>query len=486
MNLEASRPDSTPDFAEPIPDRDLDWTWPAADALTDDSIARSTLQTCSELGSQRIRLINIRPGSSDDTIECDTKVCFLSDTGEYTAISYTWGCPVERRQINMDNQPRLVTVNLWRFLWQARRLPKQFTGWLWIDALSIQQSDPWEKLEQVKLLSTIFAGATGAVVWLGPAYGNSDRAMKCLGTQKTKSSRWRAPRSVWASPTSSAMLELCERPYWIRLWVYQELKASQTTAILCGSQWVLLDSLESLMHDNHDERVKAKMQALRKSSAGEMLRLTHASMDRSLRAMLDSTSHLRCTDPRDKVYAILNVVSSGHQDIEANYTRTLPNLVNRILRNMHASKKPQSLMDVSWQCSLLGTVFDMSESLIYTTEAEAPTECLYPVLVLSFVNLWRGRTLCAETMENYRRSTLPFDKIDLVLQDVGSWCKHHNHQEIARLVRQELPGRLHLVEPELELNDREMLLRSGSEEDLKTIRLCEEMGKILKSFESIC
>ena len=102
MNLDVGRPDGTADFAEPIPDQDSDWTWPAADTFTDDSIARRTLQTCAQLGSQRIRIIRIRPGSSRDVIECDTKVCFLDEAGDYTALSYTWGFPVERCQIVVD------------------------------------------------------------------------------------------------------------------------------------------------------------------------------------------------------------------------------------------------------------------------------------------------------------------------------------------------------------------------------------------------
>lgn len=128
MNLDVGRPDGTPDFAEPIPDQDSDWTWPAADTFTDGSIARRTVQTCSELGSQRIRLIKIRPGRANHMIECETKVCFLSEAGHYNALSYAWGSPVRRCQIVVDEQPRLVTVNLWRFLQQARNLANRFSG----------------------------------------------------------------------------------------------------------------------------------------------------------------------------------------------------------------------------------------------------------------------------------------------------------------------------------------------------------------------
>lgn len=440
MDLDPGRFSGTSDYAEPIPDQDLDWTWPAADTFTDDSIAQRTFQTCSELGSQRIRLIKIRPGRPRDTIECDTKVCFLSEAGEYTALSYTWGIPVERCQIVVDEQPRMVTVNLCRFLWQARQLPNRFSGWLWIDALSIQQSDPWEKLEQVKLLSAIFARATDAVVWLGPAYGNSDRAMKALTAQRTKQPRWKAPRSVWASPVSSAMLELCERPYWSRLWVFQELKASQTTAILCGNSCVHLGSLESLMYDDHDERVKVKAQALQSSPAAMLLRLIHASMDGSLRAMLNSTNRLRCTDPRDKVYAILNVVSSGHQGIEADYTVTLPDLMNQILRNMHAAQTPEHLWDVDMQCRDLEATFDMSPGSIYGTESQALAACPIPLMDLA----------CT------RPDDFAKNNIYSILQEVHAWCRHHNHRVVAQMVHQQFPRYFILKKVKLEARYKEI------------------------------
>ena len=480
MDLDPGRFSGTSDYAEPIPDQDLDWTWPAADTFTDDSIAQRTFQTCSELGSQRIRLTKIRPGRPRDTIKCDTKVCFLSEAGEYTALSYTWGIPVERCQIVVDEQPRMVTVNLCRFLWQARQLSNRFSGWLWIDALSIQQSDPWEKLEQVKLLSAIFARATDAVVWLGPAYGNSDRAMKALAAQRTKQPRWKAPRSVWASPVSSAMLELCDRPYWYRLWVFQELKASQTTAILCGSSYVHLDSLESLMYDDNDERVKVNAQALQNSSAARMLRLVHASMDRSLRAMLDSTNHLRCTDPRDKVYAILNVVSSGHQGIEADYTSTLPTLMNQILRNMHVAEKPTTLLDVAMQCKTLEGRFGMSYGSIFKTKGDdALAASLEPLDLLYIADCW------GSSGEN-------IDLVPQALGDVHSWCKDYDHHVVAQLVRRVLPSNWCLDELSLELNKRrldayfDMLSSAGLSDKLATVELCEEISRILKSFERIC
>lgn len=453
------------------PDLLLDYTWPAPDTFTDDSIARRTVLTCSTLGSQRIRLIMIRTGRSDDVIECDTKVCFLPEAGEYIAISYTWGCPVERCQIVVDKQPHLVTVNLWRFLWQARQLPELFSGWLWVDALSIEQSDPWEKLEQVKMITKIFGSARRAVVWLGPAYGNSDIAMWALAAQATmKLPQWRTPRNLWAYPVGTAILELCERPYWHRLWVYQELKASRPIVVLCGSRYIYFNSLERWLYNNKDERVKAKVQALQLSSAGKMSRLIRSSVPESLESALVATRYLLCTDPRDRVYAVLNFVNSGHEGIEADYTVSLIRLVNAVLRNMYASKERSLLAApfLGFDCLMLEETFGMSRGSICMTKDEPSTTS--HDLLEQFRAVERGHCLN--------------DQTNTILQDMLGWCKRHNHRAIARMVSDHMSSFWGVHDRYLEEQITKQALDDDSEGDVETkLALREKIIAARKMFE---
>lgn len=413
MDSDVGRLSGTPGYAEPVPDQDLDWTWPAADTFTDNSIARWTLQTCSELGSQRIRLIKIRPGRPRDTIECDTKVCFLSEVAEYTALSYTWDSAVTRHQIVMDEQPVQVTVNLWRFLWQARKLPARYSGWLWIDALSINQSDPWEKLEQVEIISSIFESAKGTVVWLGRAYEDSDKAMQALKS-KYSSLFSRPSRALWAPPLGPAILRLCERTYWRRLWVLQELKYSHAVVLMCGNRHLHFECLKRLLYtDSFDQRVETKVEALQNSSAAKMANLIPESFETSLLNMLRKTQSLRCADPRDKVYAILKLVVPESRDIKADYTNTLPILANQVLRNTHVSEEPRRLKDVAEQCDTLVFMFHIKPLSLYVTGYEFSRGSWSPLEDLSE----------------------PFmTRIDRILEDMYNWCRHYDHRAIARII----------------------------------------------------
>lgn len=409
-----------PGPAEGIPDQGLDWVWPAIDIFTDKTIGGRACQTCSELGSQRIRLVKIRSGPPDSIIKLDTKICSLAHAGEYTALSYTWGSSVLQHQIHVDHQPKLVTTNLWRFLSQARRLAARFSGWLWVDALSIDQKDLWEKLEQVKIISRIFGHAERTAVWLGPAYGDSDRAMKVLDTASPSTSAWKSSRSLWAGPKIPAMRGLCERNYWRRLWVFQELKASRKVDLMCGNYHVGFERLRDfLFADRVDKRIQEAIHILQRSAAGTMIRLTRRSLASSLRQMLDETHHLHCADPLDRVYALLNVVGSGHEGIAANYATSVPELLNKVLSNMHELHAPRALSEVCYQCASLEVLFALERGSMYQVENTARAADSKPSTFLAHL----GRLDWASFGED-------------VIVDLHRWCKEFGHEQISRLLHE--------------------------------------------------
>jgi hypothetical protein len=435
QNEERVASDTTTAFEDSV----LDWLWPAADTFTDDSVCPRVLSTCSQLGSQRIRLVKIRPGPPNTTMSLAVRTCFLTQAEDFTALSYTWGSSVQPHRIFLDNQPIFVTTNLWRFLNQARRIPSRFSGWLWIDALSVDQSDPWEKFEQVKMISEIFKSAKRALIWLGPAYGDSGKAMKALPKFSPFSSR-KSSRALWAPPLGPAILGLSERAYWQRLWVLQELRASRALDMMCGSHCVDLEHLISfLLADNFDQRVQANVQILRNSLAAQMFRLIGQSSDTSLRSMLDVTGHLRCADARDKVYAILNVVSVGRQNIEPDYTVTLIEVLNKILRNMYETELLCKKRMDSRDCSLV-RIEDVLKDVDGQSRLLEKLFHLRPYSIYGFSATPHGFE-CFYTPQLHRELCCPLSQS--TIRDVRKWCKQHDHQGFGRLVRRYLVKQNH-------------------------------------------
>jgi hypothetical protein len=415
------------DVSEDIKDtsnESFDLPWPAADTFTDDTLGRLPLTTCSELGSQRIRLVRIRPGPTSSMIRLDAKVCFLDHAGQYTPLSYTWGSSVLQRQVIFNDEPRAVTTNLWRFLYQARQLPVRFSGWLWIDALSIDQIDPWEKADQVKIISKIFAVANQAVIWVGLAYGDSDRAMKALANIPLSSSVWNPSRALWSPPLGPAILSLSERAYWQRLWVFQELKASSTISLMCGDRLVQLQRFQTyLLADRVDRRIQEKIATVRQSPAAKMLALTNESLDTSFESILRATDHLQCADVRDRAYAILNAVgSSGCTDIGTDYTIPIPELLNRILRSMHEGEELRDTGRVREQCKLLERLFAVDKNIIFGIGPAFPGYS--PDFALSFLaTAWTPESFSVRSLERSIIGTY-------------AWCKTHGHNAIGRLIYQ--------------------------------------------------
>lgn len=135
---------------------------------------------------------------------------------QYTALSYTWGDkklePPQTLNIAFSNSSvktfPIHQENLYSFLGQARpghlpadngatirRAPN--VGYLWVDAISIDQSEDAskeEKVAQLKLMSRIYASACRLIIWLGPDRMNTVNADAPF------------PENLWlAHPTGHAM-----------------------------------------------------------------------------------------------------------------------------------------------------------------------------------------------------------------------------------------------------------------------------------------
>jgi hypothetical protein len=355
--------------------------YPAADTFHVGLIARQAATASSGLGSKRIRLVKISPGAPGSTVECEVGLFFLDQAPSkdqappgYTAVSYTWGSPLGFREIRIGGRPHRVAKNLWRFLDQARKLrnKEHLTRWLWIDALSIDQSNPQEKLDQVGILSSIFRNAERMIIWLGPSYVNSDLILAFASLHPDSTPRPPEDPIPLVGPIWSALLGLCERPYWSRLWVYQELKSAWEPRLMCGETIVALRRFQAYLLETVALQSADGIDVLPESLAAKILKLAEDPASKSLVELIHETSHLCCTDPRDKVYAILNLVYTGKRGIEADYTITVPVLLNRILRNLHEMSPPRSLHHVAEQCVELERLF--GEPLNSIIDSQGPSE----------------------------------------------------------------------------------------------------------------
>jgi hypothetical protein len=93
------------------------------------------------LGDRMIRLLQIRPGHTLNTIECDFLYVNLHSSGDYVALSYTW-------QQQAPSVPILVNGRMVLYL-ALLHFRKRGSTTLCIDAICINQSDLPERASQV-------------------------------------------------------------------------------------------------------------------------------------------------------------------------------------------------------------------------------------------------------------------------------------------------------------------------------------------------
>ena len=314
------------------------------------------------------------------------------DAIDYIAVSYAWGDPTPKHQIFVDGEPRLIAENLWQFLRQAEEDTELVSEWLWIDALSIDQTNAEERRHQVGIMSRIFSDASEVYVWLGQSRDEGDAAMSVLSEDSIQDYIYHQNRHLvrdsgstlsarvdyikstgdyieWVAGVSKAIVSLCQRPYWRRLWVFQELRHAVAIKIMCGEKcihWETFSKLWSVMAELSALNGDAA-ETLRGSLATRMMTLRAKPIDFSLWNLLKETRNLECLDDRDRVYALLSVATQGHENIEADYRPDVHpvELACHILCNKYAKRPPSSTDDQSLDFEFLADVFRLSETDLF-------------------------------------------------------------------------------------------------------------------------
>ncbi|KAF5497514.1 Heterokaryon incompatibility protein 6, OR allele [Colletotrichum siamense] len=289
----------------------------------------------------QFRILSVRPASSTTSpIIADLIVeNFKNQHKHYDALSYTWGGFSNSDRIIVNGKEFPVTQNL-RLAIQNLRHPSRATR-LWIDCICINQADTIERNSQVQLMGWIYSQAHHVVIWLGDTSETSRVAMKLLNDcHDLESDEEIIQRVISDEVGGRALTELLQRPYWTRMWIFQEVILSRSTTVYCGpltTTWGALRRLDKITGSPWLwpglEIRQGWILALRRAFFG----ITQFFMDRvdarDMTNVLQPTRNLKATDPRDKLFALLGVCNTGLfpspdyskpvRDVYIDFTRTL-------------------------------------------------------------------------------------------------------------------------------------------------------------------
>lgn len=318
-----------------------------------------------------IRLVRIQQNASTGGIECSAEQFPLSEPPNYIAVSYACGGRPPNCKIDLNGREWYIRKNLWRFVCQCIRIDVVSSNWLWIDAICINQNNDSERAHQVRLMADIYQKASRVLVWLGPAYQDSDTAMKGLAKAKCDEAR------LVSVPWLLALDGICSRKYWRRLWVLQELKLAKEKDILCGEKLVSWRCFEAFMflvnRTAHSTLIfpgytRERLDIISNSDAMSMVKLVLEPLETTLWDILHKTGHLHCEEVRDKAYALLGLQPDESAGIEPDYTTSPSVFLNEILRCKLNHDPAVSLAEVNSRCCTLETMFNEKSGKMFAVD----------------------------------------------------------------------------------------------------------------------
>ncbi|EGZ70011.1 HET-domain-containing protein [Neurospora tetrasperma FGSC 2509] len=259
-----------------------------------------------------IRLLFITPSSGEEV--SSTYSLLHAELGNipYQALSYEWGLPSDDDpNITIDGHTVRIRKNLSEALKQISSVIRYLDFLLlWIDALCINQNDDAEKSQQVQKMGKIFSSAEQVLAWTGPMANDSDYAMDILNSVPQDKILY--PEILNNNRAKTAILAWCNRPYWKRIWIIQELFLAKRLVFMCGSRsisrrgnaianclWVILKTSEKSLPAVEPDNAEF----------WDTVLYWGKNNSHTLRKWLYvcATSQIMATDARDYIYAVLSI-----------------------------------------------------------------------------------------------------------------------------------------------------------------------------------
>ncbi|OIW31166.1 hypothetical protein CONLIGDRAFT_679896 [Coniochaeta ligniaria NRRL 30616] len=251
---------------------------------------------------------------------------------------------------------------------------------VWVDSLCIDQEDLSEKSHQIQLMRVIYTAARCVLSWLGPPDEQKiDLALRLIGAiapplRRGIGFQWTRDYPLFRRGYNLKDPVLCghegwkaiknfeDSEYFQRLWVFQELWATPTAIFICGDDhlpfihllkyhwWAsfchlfLLRSLFAVDQTVWD-RLRTEIPVF-----NIVIQLMEAKHDFKTRGTSEAATHvmlarhLRCKDPRDKVYALLGPFP---QDITPDYSMPVTEVYANWATDTRSTNPPGLLLTFS-------------------------------------------------------------------------------------------------------------------------------------------
>lgn len=262
-----------------------------------------------------IRLLKILDVSTDEDRLCAVSCKLVpwslgeEDIPRFKAISYTWGDqtdPNNQSRILIKNRVLMVTKNCEDALKQAWTYRRE--AWYWIDSICIDQHNRKEKAFQVPLMSSIFGTAEHVLACVGQHANRSEELFRFIEDRPEILHPVPPPdqplivHDLYLQTRLGGTLEnFLTRPYFTRVWIFQELHLATKVEFLCGPDLVSAKRIWALSRHIPDLPTTRALLEVAVSPGKRKISLKDA-----LHAV--ENANLQCHFVVDKIFGVLAVV----------------------------------------------------------------------------------------------------------------------------------------------------------------------------------
>lgn len=295
-----------------------------------------------------IRVLTVRHNKVHGTLFGTLRHVPLDDRMEYAALSYTWGGQKASCTITIDGATLNITPNLAAAL-KCKSI-SDLSIPIWADAICINQQDIEERNRQVLRMRQIYSQAWWTYVWLGEEANNSSVALDMLSeAQNGRAIDGQKFQKHWQS-----FYRLLNRPWWGRVWVIQEAVVSRAVDFVCGDKRIYwykdgisgaVAKIRKVVESERSQDTSAeKSNALQSLHRLESMAFLQRFWEKNgfqlhrrplrLLTALELSRDALASDPRDKIYGLLDLALDGPKLIpQPDYTISKSLLYRSLVRS---------------------------------------------------------------------------------------------------------------------------------------------------------
>lgn len=368
-----------------------------------------------------VRLVRFLPTLNDGLIRLTLRTNYNLKDGTfdgatakspYRALSYTWDNVHARRTIIINECGLQIGANLYAFLQNLLDHHGGVNlGWLWADAICIDQDSVAERNHQVQLMKTVYTSAEEVLGWIGESEHRLDSKLfealslvaddirilshskyDPLNVVRDLYRPW-GPQKLLQNPgIVDCLVRLCRRRYWSRLWVLQELVLASRATIICGEYSIdlvaflvlrgwctLTDSLDKSLRHLSATTTEYMRQVEHLDSIYDLLYYP-AKCRTSLLKLVQFCKSWNCEILFDRIYGVLGLLRDQQFSVTVDYNMPACQLFLECVSRVSGNK---SWYDCYVLAKVLGVRFEITDTDIIVRTSDEYHPSISEVRIIS-------------------------------------------------------------------------------------------------------